>query len=297
VTIAFALVDTSGSVHALDATTGVNVLLGERGLGAPPIAVLEDKLPYAPGTALRRISTGPAVIELPVEIAAATTALLDALLDTVRGWLLPGTERSSSPGTVFLRVTRSDGAQREIEAVYAGGLEGDGAAGVDTWQDAVLTLRAPDPYWRDVTATTFDFTSGEGISSWFPYWPYNLTPSAVFAEQSVTNSGQAEAWPVWTITGPGTDPTLTNLTTGEVLALDLALGAGDVVTIDTSERGAKAKTIADQDGANLWPFASPTSVLWPLERGLNSIRVEMGNTDGSSSVDLSYRRRWAGGLR
>lgn len=296
--VAFSLVDVAGVVHALDTTTGVNVLVGERGLGMPAFDVAGDKLPYAPGVALGRLATGPTVIELPIEVAAATSALLDALLDALRSWLLPGTERRTAPATVFLRVTRSDGAAREIEAVYLSGLDGDGAAGVETWQDAVLSLRAPDPYWRDVAATIVTFTGGSGVRSWWPYYPYDLTPSAVFAEQSVANAGQVEAWPTWTITGPGSDPVLTNLTTGEALAFEgLDLAAGDVVTIDTGERGATAKTIRNQQGANLWSYVPIASEMWPLAVGANAVRVQMSGTSGASAVQLAYRKRWAGGLR
>lgn len=296
--LTFELVDVDGVVRSLDDTTGVYVALGSRGLGFPRVQPNGDKLPYAPGVGLRRISTPPSVLDVPIYLGASTDALLDALLDTVRGWVRPGTERNATPGTVFLRVTREDGAIREIEGVYAGGLDGDDAAGVDTWHDAMLSLYCPEAYWRDATATTHTFTSGVGVRSWFPYWPYDLTPSAVFAEESITNTGQIETWPVWTITGPCTDPTFTNLTTGEILELSgLTLAAGDVVTVDTSERGATAKTIENQNGVNLWPYATTTSVLWPLEKGANIVRVTMGGTSGASSVQLSYRRRWAGGHR
>lgn len=296
-TAAFTLVDTSGSTHVLGAASGVYLLRGAKGLGGPSLAVNEDKLPYAPGTRLRRLSTPPARLDLPIEIRAASVALLDTLMDTLRGWVLPGTEASAEPETVFLRCVRDDGASREIEGIYVGGLEGDEAAGGTLWQKAVLSLYCSDPYWRDTAETEVTFTNGVGLRLWFPLYPYDLSPSAVFAEQTITNTGQVETWPVWTITGPGSDPTLTNLTTGEVLALDLTLADGDVVTIDTNERGATAKTITNQNDVNLWPFASATSVLWPLQRGANEIRVAMSGTSGDSAIELAYRRRWAGGYR
>jgi hypothetical protein len=294
--LSFALVDVAGVVHALDNTTGVNVAAGPHGLGMPPVAVTGDKLPYAPGAALRRISTPPSTIEVPIEIAATTSALLDALLDTVRGWVLPGTELDALPSTVKLRVTRADGAVREIEGVYAGGLEGDDLAGVETWHDAVLSLFCPDPYWSDAVDTTVTFTATPPASAaWFPYYPYNLAPASVFSTQDITNTGQVEAWPVWTINGPCSEPVVRNLTTGEVFALvGLSLAVGDVVTIDTRPR---RKSVRRADGTNLWPLASAGSALWPLRPGLNSVRVELVGTTADSSAVLSYRRRWAGGHR
>lgn len=294
----YALVDVNGTIRALDGSLGVSVRRGARGLGFPRVTPYGDKLPYGPGVALRRIGTPANLLELPIRLERSTAALLDALLDSVRGWVMPGTERNATPSTVKLQVTRSDGAVREIEGVYAGGLEGDDAAGITTWQLAMLNLFCYEAYWRDATATTFTFTSGEGVRSWFPYWPYDLTPSSVFAEETITNTGQIETWPVWTITGPGTNPTLTNLTTGEVLELSgLTLAAGDVVTVDTSERGPTAKTITNQNNVNLWPYATPTSAMWPLGVGANEVRAAMGNVSVASAVSMSYRRRWAGGHR
>jgi hypothetical protein len=225
------------------------------------------------------------------------SSALDTIMDNIRGWILPGTERNATPDTITLKVTRDDGAVREIEAV-ARLSEGDDSAGGPILQRAVLSLYCQESYWRDASATVYTFTSGTGVRSWFPYWPYDLTPSSVFAEETITNSGQIETWPVWTITGPGANPTMTNLTTDETLELSgLTLAAGDVVTVDTSERGATAKTIENQTGVNLWPYATTTSVLWPIEKGANIIRVTMSGTTGASAVSLSYRRRWAGGHR
>lgn len=293
--VSFVLVDVNGVARALDDTTGVHVAAGARGLGTPPVAVNGDKLPYAPGAALRRISTPASVLEIPLYIEAATSALLDARLDTVRAWLMPGTERNATPSKVIFRVTRDDGAEREIEGVYAGGLEGDDLTGVEVWQDAIVSLFCPDPYWRDTSATTHEFTSGSGLTTWWPYYEHQFMPSAVFAEETIALGGHVEVWPVWTITGPGSNPILTNLTTGEVLAIEeLELDAGDTVTIDTSER---AKTVVDQNGVNLWPYVPLSSAMWPLEPGSNEIRVQMANTTVASAVELAYRRRWAGGHR
>lgn len=296
-TFGFSLVDVNGTSRALDGSLGIYVRRGMRGGGYPDIKPSGDKLPYAPGVALRRVETAAGIVEVPLRAERSTQALLETLLDDLRGWVLPGTERNNTPSTVKLQVTGAGGAVREIEGVAT--LDrGDDGAGWTKWQLYILTLFCADPYWRDASASTFTFTSGTGVRTWWPLYDLDLTPSAVYAEQTITLGGHVEAWPIWTITGPGSDPTLTNLTTGEVLALEgLTLLAGDVVTVDTSERGETAKTITNQNDANLWPYASPTSQLWPLGVGANDVRVQLANTSGASSVALDYRRRWAGGHR
>lgn len=292
--LSFALVDVNGTNHALDGSLGISVRRGLRGGGFPDIKPTGDKLPYAPGIALRRVSTAETIVEIPLTLRHSSQALLETLIDDLRSWVLPGTERNGSPATVRFQATLAGGAIREIEGVAT--LDrGDDASGWQSWQLYVLTLYCPDPYARDVTPTVVTLTEDEGQRAWFNYWPYDVTPSGAFAEITVTNDGHVEAWPVWVVTGPFTSIELHNLTTGELLAVDYEAAAGEAVTIDTSERGDTAKTITAAGGANLWPFVdAPTSTLWPFEVGENRVRITLKGSAADTAVALTYRRRWAG---
>jgi hypothetical protein len=295
-TFSFSLVDTAGVTRLLDGSLGVEVKLGVRGAAFPVVTPVTDKLPHAPGVSLRRLGTAMGVIELPLTLKAASSALLDGVYDNLRSWVVPGTERGD-PDMVYLQVTRDDGAQREIEALGVLG-PGDDALGFPLWQRTTLTLFCPDPYWQDQSDTLVTFTNGTGTRSWWPYYPYDLTPTSTFAIQTVVNSGNVEAWPVWTISGPATNPVLVNVTTGEFVAfIGLSLVAGQVLTLDTRERGENSKRVYDNNGSNMWPYVSPTSGLWPLEVGSNQVLVQMSGTTGATAASLSYRRRWAGGHR
>jgi len=63
---------------------------------------------------------------------------------------------------------------------------------------------------------------------------------------SVTNAGNAPAFPVFVITGPGTDFTVTNSTTGATFTISTTLTAGQTITVDTWFR-----TVLRSDGASL----------------------------------------------
>jgi hypothetical protein len=289
--LTFTLVDVDGSSHVLGDATGIYLAVGAKGLGMPSLSVNSDKLPYAPGSRLRRIATPPSKVDLPLFIQAASAAALEQLLDNLSGWVLPGTENDDEPSTVRFQVLATDGTSREIEGVCLGGLDNEDTVEAmgDTWQNLVLSFEVSDPYWQDTTDTTHTFTSGAGVRSWWAYWPYDLTPSNVFAEETISQTGQIETWPVWTITGPGSTPTLANLTTGASLELDVTLAAGDVVTIDTRPR---QKTVTNQNGVNLFPSLSAASELWALAKGSNTLRVGMSSATIASALSLSYRRRW-----
>jgi hypothetical protein len=295
VDVAYTLVDTAGVSHVFGSgdAAGIGVAPGAKGLGVPAFAINVDKLPYAPGGRTRRISTPPAMVDIPLTMQAASAAALEALLDNLAGWVLPGTENVATPKTVRFQVLATDGTVREIEGICTGGFDDDdslNAFGVN-WQDTILSLLVPDPYWSDTTDTVVTFSSTPPASaSWFPYYPYNLAPTSVFSTQDITLGGQIEAWPVWTITGPCSQPALRNLTTGDVFALDTGIAIGDTITVDTRPLH---KSVRRADGTNLWPQVVAGSVMWPLDVGLNSVRVELSTTTLATSASLTYRRRWA----
>jgi hypothetical protein len=107
----------------------------------------------------------------------------------------------------------------------------------------------------------------------------------------VTNAGDVEAWPVWTITGPGSGIVLRNLTTGQSMDFGVgALAAGNTVVVDTRPG---AKTAVANGSINVFPFLSAASVLWSLQRGANAVRLEMsGAIAGASGLSLAYRPRY-----
>lgn len=79
----------------------------------------------------------------------------------------------------------------------------------------------------------------------------------------VTNDGVAEALPVWTVTGPATNPSLTNITNGQILNFDGVVPAGQTLTVDM------ANQTATMAGANVFALISGDWI--QLEVGTNKI--------------------------
>lgn len=266
-------------------TTTLQVEWDVSGRFAPPIAMEEDGVPEQPGMRLRAVRHEARDFALPLYITAdsqtelrtATRALV-ATMDPTRG---DGRIRITGPG----------GDPREITCRYQGGLEMSERLG-DTsgpeMQRAVAMFRAHDPYWYDTSETVDPFTIG-APSSWFPFFPLRLGASELYATVTIDNLGDVAAWPVWQIQGPGSDITLRNLTTGKSLSLAVNLGA-DAVTIDT--RPGRKSVVRTIDGANLFGSLSLTSSLWPLQRGVNIVRVEMALATTDSAVQLSRKHAY-----
>lgn len=67
---------------------------------------------------------------------------------------------------------------------------------------------------------------------------------------TVTNDGVAEALPVWTVPGPATNPSLTNITNGQILNFDGIVPAGQTLIVDM------ANQTAAMAGANVFALIS-----------------------------------------
>jgi phage-related protein len=278
-------VDPSGTEYPLIDPPRTALLYGRTGIFMPPMSHIEDPVPLMPGARLRRVQVGVRELDIPVQITSADAA---ALRQDVRAWL-----RRLDPqrGDGKLKSQAADGTYREIVCRYADGMQGeesDGPSG-PYWLTAVWAFRAVDPYWQDAADTTLTFTtSSVGAFLAAPIFPLRIAASNVIGTSVVTNDGDAEAWPVWTITGPATSVTLTNQTTGAQLTLTTSIGVAEQVVIDTRPF---VKTVK-KGAANLYGSLDPASTLWQLQPGQNTVSVSTAGSTSATVATLAYRRKW-----
>lgn len=247
---------------------------------APPSRFDEEGIPEGDGSRLRAVRHETRDFSLPVWVEAPDQGSLRTAVRSLVSALNP------KRGDGIIRVTTPVGDQREIVCRVVTGLEGVERIG-DTsgvWAQAFpLVFRSHNPYWRDISDIGATYTVGTP-STFFPFFPIRLSNAQVFTDAAPDNIGDVDAWPVWTLTGPGSTIYLRNLTTGYLLNLDTVLGVGETAVIDT-----KAKTVTGGSGANLFADLSNDSYLWPLEPGVNSVRIEMAGATAASSVTLAFR--------
>lgn len=254
---------------------------------APPVDREEETVPGQPGAQLRSVRHAPRDFSLALWITGTDEADLRTQMRDIT-YRMDGVR-----GDGRIRVTAPGGDQREVICRVTGGLEmteilGDSSG--PTAQRAVVTFRAVDPYWQDTTDTAAGpWAQGGATAGFFPLFPLRLTSSEVLASATVDNLGDVDAWPVWTVAGPGSTITLLNQSTGKVLTLNATLLAGESVVIDTRFG---FKTVTKQDGTNLYGYLSATSSLWSLQRGSNSIQIEIGGATSVTSVSMLYRHKY-----
>ncbi|MEU0719044.1 hypothetical protein ABZ498_17935 [Streptomyces lavendulocolor] len=196
------------------------------------------------------------------EVAAEQGATL-----TLRWWAAPGqhlADQGSGPG--------------------AASLTGTAPAGAVTVQPVVTfttALAAPVP----VGTSSLRISTTAGVLS----WPLNFGTPGSTGRLSVVNAGTAETHPVVEFRGPVTAPSLTNITTGDVLEYDLPLAAGDVLVVDTL-----AGTVTLNGTASRLNTASNRSVpeqtfTFPPGTTPLSFRAAPGSNDPAASVVVRYR--------
>lgn len=284
-------VDADGVTTVLSADDSRMVEWNVSGLLSPPVRFEEEGIPEMDGARLRAVHHSVREVFIPVWVHGTSAADLRTKVRQLVSALNP------LRGDGRLRVTSPIGDQRELVCRVSSGLEGVERLGETSgiWSQSMpLLFRVWDPYWQDVSDTVSGpWNTGGNPGSFFPLFPLRLSSSEVFASVTVDNAGDVEAWPVWTLTGPGASPKLKNLTTGKTLDLSAySIASGEVVTIDTRPTGSTRKTITSSVNGNLYPYLTATSALWPFALGSNTVQVEMGSASDVSSVQVSRRHRW-----
>lgn len=254
---------------------------GVTGRFMPPVSFIEEETFGRAGARIRNVKIGPREIPVPQWFRGDTDVELRQAMRQLVNRLLP------TRGDGQLENTGPDGEVRLLTCRYSTGLsmnETKEEAGV-VWQRAVIVFRAAeDPYWYAAAPTELDFATGPP-PTFFPIFPLRLARSSVFGGVIIDNPGDVEAWPIWTITGPGANLTILSNTTGESLALDTVLAAGDEVVIDTRP-GVKTVT---RGGVNLYGDLADDASLFALVDGPNDLVVELDGATEASAVSLSYR--------
>lgn len=153
--------------------------------------------------------------------------------------------------------------------------------------DWSIQLTAPDPfrYGTSLHQLTCGLPRpGPGIT--FPLKFPLVFGQSVDGSLGLGNAGTATVWPVWTITGPCTEPVIRNDSTGEQLAFALSLFPGDVLTVD-----AAARTVflggASRRGALL-----PRSSWFGLPPGNTTISFDAFDDTASGTLAVSWCDAW-----
>lgn len=281
---------------------GIILQPGATGLDMPPMTLFSDESPSLDGAIFRSARASAREIMIPVYLHGVDRQSINALKRRLFQVLNP------RHGSCLLRFTEGDGQTRHLNAYYKGGMEGSensDTAGF-TWAKYGLQFSALDPwFYLDHPQTVrWDFGVGESlVSATSSFFPMHISRGVMGGPGElllISNPGDIEAWPIWTLTGPIKSFRLTGPPTGvnpqgasirgdaPVDGSDI-VAAGRVLTIDT--RPGK-KTVADDQGVNYWNRLSANPQFWSVDPGDTAASVSVV-TSGRSSVTLLFHPRYA----
>ncbi|ATI18803.1 minor tail protein [Streptomyces phage Diane] len=259
---------------------GFQVKSGVTGLGLPPVSVqwLEGA---GDGATYRRTRVQTRDIDLPIEILALDRTDLQAKLSRLALVLAGG---------CTLVLQNGDGVQWHTDVWRVGGGEytyGEDSVGDREFQ-TVLTLRAGDPYFTSSVQQVRTISGAAAAPSFLSSLAaMPVAPSQAIGSINLYNSGDAVAYPVWEVRGPG-DTFIATSPRGEVLRWDGALASGEKLIIDT-----KKGTVQDGTGANRYDLLDTAPRFWTVEPGESTAGASLLNTTSASQITCSwYPRKW-----
>lgn len=125
-----------------------------------------------------------------------------------------------------------------------------------------------------------------------PFFPIVLSSSTISGVYQIEIRGDSNTWPVWEISGPGKDLLIQNITTGDRIFIEGEFT--ETVVVDTRPTVSDIYSSSWADG-ELWSRVDDDYVLFPLEPGLNQIRITMVNALPGSLIRLKYSETWLAG--
>lgn len=153
------------------------------------------------------------------------------------------------------------------------------------WNSYQVTFRATRPFFlgTETDETQQVTSSAYGVVVPAPV-PAPLTSTVASSSPTdpltVTNNGSANAHPVFTITGPGTNFTISNSTTGHSMTIETTKAAGESISIDIWNR-----TITS-GGSSLRDDLKTGSSWIYLQPGTNTLTFSV---DSGSTTDTQLR--------
>jgi len=256
--------------------------LGDQGFGLAPLHRITTRGPLQHGDSDIDFRLDPRILQIPILVKNESASAPKARHYSIREALLKIFNPNSSGVLRVIINTVSGGVftiiTYQINVKVLGGLTFD-VDPVDYHVRTVVQLRADDPTWYDATAP-----SGTVVT---------YDDSVIGGSQVFAIGGNWPTFPIIRINGPITNPTITNNTTGQSIAITATLSAGAYFDIDLSYG---KKTVVDNLGANRISTVSAASNLatWSLVPGNNTISVTGTGTTSASDLTFTYFPRYTG---
>ena len=159
-----------------------------------------------------------------------------------------------------------------------------------TSQKVTIRLTAYDPFFYS-GSSHIEYIGPPGAPM-FPFsFPWEI--GAVPDTAPLTNSGDVDTPVKMVITGPITNPVITNTTTSLSMSLTITMSAGDSFAIDTGLKTA-TYTPSGEAAVNGQQYIDIASKFWVVTPGANAVTLTCGASSSPAGVSLEYSDKFSG---
>lgn len=187
-----------------------------------------------------------------------------------------------------IRATYDTGEQWDLEGIYIGG--GETQYGSDAGKQYcrwVVQVQCPQPFWVSNSSVSYTVGSGDAGRSLIPWLAeMRVSSSQAIGAINVENPGDVDSYPVWNLTGPFDQATITNTDGSQVFVYDEIVAAGQTITVDT-----RTGTVQNSSGTNMYSNLGPSPKLFPIPAGTSQATVAATNTTSATAISLSFQPR------
>ncbi len=287
-------VASAGGSLVLDGSQGVRARVALRGTGMAPVSNQWFE-GAGTGKTFRGGRTLARVIDLPVKVYAppndpTNRALVrDRFANLARILSLP-----NAPARLTMDLNTTPGQSDEwwLDVVRTGGGDWDWGSDTDgkSFIHSVFTFEAGDPYWTSIDQES-KVISPEGVGIGLLGPGVSLAQLRVgsadgFGQTTIYNTGEVEAYPVWTIEAPFSSFTLTSQD-GRVLKwVGAATKSTGWIRVNTQDG-----TVVDETGANRYAELDPAPQFWTVPPGTTTASVVMTAAGASTRATVVWNVR------
>lgn len=159
-------------------------------------------------------------------------------------------------------------------------------------QVSSISLSCSNPYWQDLQAVSRALVAYEGKFS-FPF----IFPTQFGIEGDSTtlyNEGDTATPVVVTIQGPINKPMIENRTTGEYMRVNTAIGADEVLYIDTNPRHKRVEIHRPNQIIKAMGYFEHAGDFWQLQVGANEVRFQASEGIAEAIAAISWHNQYIG---
>lgn len=150
-----------------------------------------------------------------------------------------------------------------------------------------LWARDPRAYSAAAATASTGFPSSVGGLTLPLTVPLTIPATVTTGQLNLVNEGNEEAFPLYRIDGPVTNPGVVDMGTGRSWRLNLTVAAGDWVTVDTATHQVLAMGDINGSRRNLW-----SGDWFGLAPGTNTIRFTGSAAGTGAQLTASWRSAW-----